>query len=96
MKAWGSAPGLSSFKDVRALKARFTATIDEAIESRCRRFILSGDFLSGVLQHNFPADCQQNWPMENDQKSRAYSEADQQTMPNPTVASHLFVIVFGH
>jgi hypothetical protein len=34
--------------------------------------------------------------MENDQESRAYSEADQQTMPNPTVASHPFVIVFGH
>jgi hypothetical protein len=34
--------------------------------------------------------------MKNDQERRAHSEADQQTMPNPTGAPHLFVIVFGH
>jgi len=34
--------------------------------------------------------------MKNDQERRARSEADQNTMPNPTWAPHLFVIVFGH
>jgi hypothetical protein len=34
--------------------------------------------------------------MKNDQERRAHSEADQHTMPNPTVAPHLFLIVFNH
>jgi len=34
--------------------------------------------------------------MKNDQERHARSEADQHTMPNPTGAPHLFVIVFGH
>ena len=49
-----------------------------------------------IPKRNLPADCVQNWSMKNNHERRAYSEADQQTMPNPTVASHLFVIVFGH
>jgi hypothetical protein len=34
--------------------------------------------------------------MKNDQERHARSEADQHTMPNPTGAQHLFLIVFGH
>jgi hypothetical protein len=34
--------------------------------------------------------------MKNDQERRAHSEAYQHTMPNPTGAQHLFLIVFGH
>src|ERR1700756_5647370 len=50
----------------------------------------------GVPQHNLPADRQQNRTMKNDQHGRDQSEADQHTMPNPPVAPHLFLIVFGH
>jgi hypothetical protein len=34
--------------------------------------------------------------MKNDQQRRAHCEADHHTMPNPTGAPHLFLIVFGH
>jgi hypothetical protein len=34
--------------------------------------------------------------MKNDQERRAYSEADQYTMPNPPVAPHHSLIVLGH
>jgi hypothetical protein len=54
--------------------------------------ILSGS----VPQCDLPTDCQQNRAMKNDQERHARSEADQNTMPNPTGAPHLFLIVFGH
>jgi hypothetical protein len=34
--------------------------------------------------------------MKNDQERHACSEADKYTMPNPTVAPHLFLIVSRH
>jgi hypothetical protein len=34
--------------------------------------------------------------MKNNQESHARSETDQHTMPNPAVAPHLLLIVFGH
>jgi hypothetical protein len=53
--------------------------------------------LSGsVPQCDLPTDCPQNWAMKNDHERHARSEADQNTMPNPTVVPHLFLIVFGH
>jgi hypothetical protein len=54
--------------------------------------ILSGS----VPKYDLPSGCQQNRAMKNDQERRAYNEADQHTMPNPTGAPHLFLIVFGH
>src|SRR5438067_10203806 len=47
-------------------------------------------------QYDLPSDCQQNRAMKNDYERRAHSEADQNTIPNPTGAPHLFLIVFGH
>jgi hypothetical protein len=53
--------------------------------------------LSGsVPQCDLPTDCPQNWAMKNDQECHTRSEADQNTVPNPTGAPHLFLIVFGH
>jgi hypothetical protein len=53
--------------------------------------------LSGRVPHyDLTTDRQQNGTMKNDQQRRANSEADQQTLPNPPVASHQFLIVLGH
>jgi hypothetical protein len=49
-----------------------------------------------VPQYDLPSDCQQNRTMKNDQERHARGEADQHTIPNPTGAPHLFLIVFGH
>jgi hypothetical protein len=49
-----------------------------------------------VPHYDLTTDCQQNGTMKNDQQRRANSEADQQTLPNPPVASHQFLIVPGH
>src|SRR6266480_211711 len=48
-----------------------------------------------IPKRNLPADCEQNWPMENDQERRAYSEANHYATPSP-VASHPCLILFSH
>jgi hypothetical protein len=48
------------------------------------------------LQHNFPADCQQNWPMKNDQKRDANNQTGDHATPKPPVTPRLCLIVLGH
>jgi len=48
------------------------------------------------MQRNLSADCQQNWPVQNDQEDRAYSDADPHTAPKPPMVPCLGLIVIDH
>jgi hypothetical protein len=49
-----------------------------------------------VLSTNFPADCQQDWPMKKDQQCDANKQAGDHATPKPPVTPRLCLIVLGH
>jgi hypothetical protein len=49
-----------------------------------------------VVEHNPPADCQQDWPMNKDQQSDKNKQAADHATPKPPVTPRLCLIVLGH
>ena len=46
-------------------------------------------FVCGITEHNSSTDCQQNWPMKNDQEPHAYHEANHHPPPDMPVTPAL-------
>jgi hypothetical protein len=49
-----------------------------------------------IIQHDFSADRQQNWPMEKNQKDEADREANHHATPNSPVTPRLCLMMLGH
>ena len=49
-----------------------------------------------VVQHNSPADRQQDWPMNKDQQCDANNQTGDHATPKPPVTPRLCLIVLGH
>ena len=53
-------------------------------------------FVCGITDHNSSTNCEQNWPMKNDQECDANKQAGYHATPKPPVTPRLRLIVLGH
>jgi hypothetical protein len=53
-------------------------------------------FACGITEHNSSTDCEQNWPMKNDQERHEDEKAGDHATPKPPVTPRLCLIVLGH
>jgi hypothetical protein len=53
-------------------------------------------FSAGVSERNLSPDCQQNWPVQNQQEHYPDTQPGHHATPNPPVTPRVCLIVLGH